>query len=359
MLRPITVTALALALSLAPLAGCDSPKPASRAPEAATEPDPADAVTADAIAHAERLAAAIDRSTGGADDPAHAVDQVVWLPANRSRPTPTPEPPPRGDDAGVRGADTLVIDAAPRPADSPPAAAPPIRPATPGTAAPKPTGDPLARALASAAASVSDPAAGIDAAAFDALTWEQQEAVRSYHQLVTSVAESIAADGGTLDRQAIADRLDELWGERPIRIRKVELCKRVSGYGVYEPFEDDTFLAGQPQKVIVYVELDNFRPMDLGDRYEVKLTQQLALYDDADGVTAWKEDPVEIKDRSRNRRRDFFVVQVATLPARLGVGRFRLKVSVTDMHGGSIDEQAIPIEFVADRALAEAAAPRE
>jgi hypothetical protein len=37
----------------------------------------------------------------------------------------------------------------------------------------------------------------------------------------------------------------------------------------------------------------------------------------------------------------------------VSVGEYRLKVRVTDLHGGSVDETTVPVELVADRALAE------
>jgi hypothetical protein len=166
------------------------------------------------------------------------------------------------------------------------------------------------------------------------------------------LAEHLKNADSYFDRQTLDCRLDELFGHLPIKIRHTELCRRVTGFGVYEPFESHTFLAGRDNKMIVYVELDQFRPSETDeDMYEVKLQQELALFNESDGLAVWRNEPVQIVDTSRNRRRDFFVVQLVTLPARLSVGKYMLKVRVTDLHGGSIDETSIPVEIVADEAL--------
>ena len=63
------------------------------------------------------------------------------------------------------------------------------------------------------------------------------------------------------------------------------------------------------------------------------------------------QNTVQIVDRSRNRRRDFFEVQLIKLPPQLSVGKYWLKVRVTDLHGNYIDETSLPIKIVADQAL--------
>ncbi len=145
-------------------------------------------------------------------------------------------------------------------------------------------------------------------------------------------------------------------GPQPLKISTVQLCRRVKGFGVYDTFDHGSrFMAGRNQRMIVYLELENFHSAKTadaqGDLYRVQLEQEVRLYSEADGFEVWRQDPVKIVDESRNVRRDFFVVQMIELPGRLGVGRFRLKVRVTDSQGKSIDEVSIPIEIVADQTL--------
>ncbi|MCC6681070.1 MAG: hypothetical protein IT445_09230 [Phycisphaeraceae bacterium] len=209
----------------------------------------------------------------------------------------------------------------------------------------------LARALRAVSLSFADPDLQLDPRFLDPLAPDQQDAVRLYHQLLTTTQAQMLAHAGRIDRPAFDAQLDELFGQQPVAIRNLAVCRRVMGFGVYEPFESTTFIAGREQKMIVYLELEHFQPVQRdGDRFHVDLQQELTLYS-ADGLAVWRNEPVKINDVSSNRRRDFFVVQLISIPARLSVGQYRLKVRVTDLNGGSIDEQGLDLDFVADRSL--------
>ena len=175
----------------------------------------------------------------------------------------------------------------------------------------------------------------------------------TYQRAFTRIGRSITGKDAAEDRQALrlaAEELNEqLQSNQKLRIRRAELCVKVSGYGIYTPFASHTFLAGREHPVIVYAELDNFRAEPEADGlYTVRLTQEIVVYNEADGLAVWKVKPTEIVDRSRNRRRDFFVVQIAQLPDRLSVGKYILSLTVTDLHGQALDEAKIPIQIVAD-----------
>ena len=150
-------------------------------------------------------------------------------------------------------------------------------------------------------------------------------------------------------QSAMNDQITKLFGPAATRIGQIELCRNVSGYGVYEPFESTTFLAGVEQPLILYVELENFNSLFDGQQYRVRLSQEVALYTDADGLRVWHLPREEIVDVSRKKRRDFFTVQLLQLPARLGVGKYRLKVRIHDINARSFDELTVPINLVASQ----------
>ena len=176
--------------------------------------------------------------------------------------------------------------------------------------------------------------------------------VRQYHQVMVALAEQLTAGASPIDVDAVMEQLDKTLRDHPIRIKKIDLCQRVRGYGVYEPFESHVFLAGRVQPMIIYAELKHFHCQKTDEeRYQVKLTQEVVLYNESDGLAVWRQPTVDIVDESRNRRHDFFVVQMVRLPARLTVGKYRLKVRMTDRYNGSLDESTIPIQIVADQSL--------
>ncbi len=214
------------------------------------------------------------------------------------------------------------------------------------------------KAMSLAALAIVDPSFQLDENELAALPPTQRELVRQFHGLFASLGTQVAS-GQPVDRNALGDRLNAIIGEQPLAIRNVKLCDRVRSFGVYEELPGTTFLAGREQPMVVYVELDHFKSVRSGAIHEVKLSQELVLYNDADGLAVWRQPEQQIVDESRNRRRDFYVVQPTRLPARLGVGKFVLKVRVRDLHGGTRDEVSIPINIVADPALVKPDAKRE
>jgi len=226
----------------------------------------------------------------------------------------------------------------------------------------------VAGAVRQAALTVIDPSMEIDATLLSRLDPAERKRVRQYQRLVRLLAERVlaesnqeaATDDDSTPKDKTFDRLlaeleggpDEARGGESIEILNVELCRRVRGFGVYDPFESHAFVAGQEQPMIVYVELDHFRTQKLSEsQYEVRLEQELVLYNKSDGLAVWREKPVEIVDRSKNIRRDFFTVQLIRLPTRLTVGAFTLKVRVTDKQSRTLDEHNVPIRIVADKNL--------
>jgi hypothetical protein len=154
------------------------------------------------------------------------------------------------------------------------------------------------------------------------------------------------------------DLADSLIAWKPLAIAEAKLCTKVDGYGVYNELRkfdgEHKFLVGRPARMIVYLEPVNFQRTSVSREgvwgHEVRLMQDLRLYHSAKDTDTlvWRKPDQQINDFSRNRRRDFFVVQVVELPANLGVGAYRLKAILTDASNGAVAETIIPIEIVAD-----------
>lgn len=216
--------------------------------------------------------------------------------------------------------------------------------------------DSLRPYLAQTALSLFDPQRELTEANLKSLKPEDRRLVLAYQRAFTmlgrTLGHSVDEDRQSLQIAAaeLADQLDAK--TNTLRLKNVTLCTRVNGYGVYEPFTSTTFLAGVEHPAIIYAELENFAPEIGSDgQYTVRLTQQVVLYNQSDGLAIWRIRPTEIVDRSRNRRRDFFVVQLINLPARLGVGKYNLKITLTDQVGQTVDEAELPIQIVADEKL--------
>ena len=210
------------------------------------------------------------------------------------------------------------------------------------------------KALMAAALSVASDHKQMDPRLLDQLAPKAREQVARFHQMLAVAFDELAGDkSATLTRKEMIRKIDEVFGAQPLQIEQFQLCRRVDSYGVYEPFATTRFLAGRKNRVLVYVELENFKhePLDDG-RYEVRLEQSVELYDATGETTVWRQGPVQLVDVSRNKRRDFFIVYPIDLPERLPAGGYRLKVRIADKHTGSLCEQTMhDIQIVADQSL--------
>ena len=210
------------------------------------------------------------------------------------------------------------------------------------------------KALMAAALSVASDHKQMDPVLLDALDPKSREQVARFHQMIAVAFDELAGDkAATLTRGDMIRKIDEVFGAMPLQIEQFQLCRRVDSYGVFEPFASTRFLAGRVNRVLVYVELENFKHEPLEDgRYEVRLEQTVELYDATGETTVWRQGPKLIRDVSRNKRRDFFTIYPIDLPADLTAGAYRLKVRVADKHTGSICEQTMhDIQIVADQKL--------
>lgn len=166
---------------------------------------------------------------------------------------------------------------------------------------------------------------------------------------------SLSSEDGIRDPGDVAAALDrirrDLDARAGLRIARAELCTRVTGFGRYETFPENRFIAGRPQPVIVYTEVDRFGHRestgpDAQPRFEIELSQRLELYHVADDLNTWNRAAEVDKTTSRNRVRDYYLINQVTLPSNLSIGKYHLKVVMRDLVTGNMAETIIPIEIV-------------
>ncbi len=203
--------------------------------------------------------------------------------------------------------------------------------------------------------------AGMDSISIETLDSLHSEGVLSDAELSTlravrEVFDSVSSSGGIASPDAAAEALErvkrDLDRASGIRVTRALLCTRVDGFGKYEPFASNEFVAGVAQEVIVYVEVDRFGHRELTGndgqpRYEVEMSQRLELYHVADDLNTWNRRAEVDRSVSRNRVRDYYLINKITLPKNLGVGRYHLKVVMRDLIDEKVGEAIIPIRMVA------------
>jgi hypothetical protein len=157
---------------------------------------------------------------------------------------------------------------------------------------------------------------------------DDKELLRSVIDSLTSFRMTLK-QGSALRMTKVTPLLDlseRIRAEIPLAVPTLALCRSVTQFGVYEPFEPARFTAGKETPLVIYCEVDHFRSAPAIDgRWETKLTYEAVLYNDGQaGVAVINKKPTPIVDRCRNRRRDFFLADRMTLPANLPVGQYVL-----------------------------------
>ncbi|PCI06889.1 hypothetical protein COB72_11240 [bacterium] len=175
------------------------------------------------------------------------------------------------------------------------------------------------------------------------------DAARAFLRTMSSEEGSIASPGEVATGLEVIQAQLGKWAG--LTIKKAALCTQVDGYGRYETFPSYRFIAGRAQQAIVYVELERFAQResvgpDGQARFETKFSQRLELYHVADDLNTWNRAADTVGDVTRNRLRDYYLINQITLPANLGVGRYHLKVVTRDLIGEKVAESIIPIEIV-------------
>ncbi len=140
---------------------------------------------------------------------------------------------------------------------------------------------------------------------------------------------------------------DRIRARADLTVNSATLCTAVAGFGNYEPIEPARFPAGAGSWAVFYCEVDGFLPQ-LNDKqqWETKLSLELRLYTES-GMEVWSAKREEVVDRSRKRRRDFFINKKMQVPDKLAPGRYFLKASVRDLNANRVSESTIPLDVVA------------
>src|ERR1019366_5662652 len=90
---------------------------------------------------------------------------------------------------------------------------------------------------------------------------EDREVVSALVDGVSNFRSAVRQDNNMLlskKIQPILDMADRVRTEAELSLPTVVLCKKVDGYGKYEPINPASFPAGQPNLMIVYCEIANF-----------------------------------------------------------------------------------------------------
>lgn len=156
---------------------------------------------------------------------------------------------------------------------------------------------------------------------------------------------SLDTDGKhpTTRRAAIAlrelrDATNYLANLSTLDVNNLRFCNEVLSYGEYRAFDSYSFRA--KDEVVLYVEIDNFAAHARGDDFETELHGSYEIVDSAGRRVANVVLPVD-KQLSANRRRDYFIAYLITLPSQIAPGSYRLQLTIEDVIGKKSNYAAI------------------
>ena len=181
------------------------------------------------------------------------------------------------------------------------------------------------------------------------LPTEDREVLSAVLDSLTNFRNGLRSDPNMLESkkiQPLLDLADRLRAEADLTIPTLTLCKKVEGFGVYDPMPT-SFAAGADHWAIMYAEVANFTStLDENKMWDTHLSEQAVIYTET-GLKVWGDTSTPIADQSRNRRHDFFIIKKIKLPANLTIGRYLLKVSIVDQQANRVAESTLPIDLVA------------
>lgn len=134
-------------------------------------------------------------------------------------------------------------------------------------------------------------------------------------------------------------------------IERAELVRRVRRFRDYSPAETNRIAPGG--EVHLYVEPRNFSAQPSGDRQTFHLRYDWKLIDERSvehPVPAWNEAPAEVREdkiSSNGPVSEFYQSFRLPLPINLAAGRYRVRVTVTDVIAGKSARHDVPVEVAA------------
>jgi hypothetical protein len=214
---------------------------------------------------------------------------------------------------------------------------------------------PLRQLMMIAAMSMIDPDRKLEPQAIPDLTEKERDLLGKLQAFFAELGKSLdgSPDADKAIIEAVAKLRESIVKEPQLKLATIALCTRVGGFGDFSEFDKRAFLALAEQKAIVYLEIEDFTSqLNSKSEYVTEISQQLTIYNDRDGIPVWRGDWQAAVDVTKNKRQDFFTVQVITLPKALSVGKYHMKVRVRDEKSGAEAENSLDFEMVADPKMA-------
>jgi hypothetical protein len=138
-------------------------------------------------------------------------------------------------------------------------------------------------------------------------------------------------------RTAVAALEDQM----PFEITALQLCRKVRGFGDFEPIEAIACRPGHG--VIVYCEMTGVRYAPEGTRFHSRLQSRVEIRRAGGGEPVWTQVLGTADDVCQHRRRDFYVNYRVILPESLAPGVYELRLVEDDLVGNQSATRTIAL----------------
>ncbi|MCS7160931.1 MAG: hypothetical protein RMJ19_10720 [Gemmatales bacterium] len=135
---------------------------------------------------------------------------------------------------------------------------------------------------------------------------------------------------------------NDLQWQAPLQMRQVSFCRRVLGYGKFDPVPN-RFASGEA--VGLYCEVENLQDQELGPhQYGLALKGQLEIRD-ARSKTVWHQEVHFEPDVARSPRQDHFLFVRWRLPENLSPGQYQLVFTLRDVATERTCQAELPLRI--------------
>jgi hypothetical protein len=120
--------------------------------------------------------------------------------------------------------------------------------------------------------------------------------------------------------------------DEPLTISEPQLCRKVHGFGSFDPLGDRSVKPGQ--RLLIYSDVTGLRYEESSDDFVLRVSSRIELRSQVDGSIRWESALGQAQDSCRRRRHDVYVNYVVELPDSLEPGAYRLRLVLTDWVAG-------------------------
>jgi hypothetical protein len=137
---------------------------------------------------------------------------------------------------------------------------------------------------------------------------------------------------------AVADPVD------PLAVGKLCLCRKIVGFGSYEPLTESRVKAGQ--LVLLYCEMTGMQYESKEESFVSRLSSKIEIGSVENDVVKWAYEFRPAVDVCASRRHDFFVNYKFSVPPGLPPGSYRLRLTQNDLIANRSTAAEIPLVIV-------------